>query len=91
MTVDQLRSMTQAAGRVPASLRIVSRYNLAMTSQAQGKDGRSFSGTLAQIKDDILAVKDFEQDELILDPTFSSDSQTDEGFLRNMEEILRMV
>jgi len=91
MTVDQLRSMTQAAGRVPASLRIVSRYNLAMTSQAQGKDGGFFSETLAQIKDDMVAVKDFEQDELILDPTFSSDSQTDEGFLRNMEEILRMV
>jgi hypothetical protein len=51
----------------------------------------SCSQPLAQIRDDIVAVKDFEQDELILDPTFSSNGQTDEGFLGDMEEILRMV
>jgi hypothetical protein len=40
-----------------------------------------------QIKEDIAAVKAYGPDELILDPTFSSDTQKEQAFLRNMEEI----
>jgi probable F420-dependent oxidoreductase len=91
LTTSQLRSMAQASGRDPASLKIVARYNLAITEQPLAKGRPFFVGTLPQIRDDIVAVKAFGPDELIIDPTFSSDSQTVQGFLRNMEEIRKMV
>jgi probable F420-dependent oxidoreductase len=86
-TATQLRNMTKEHGRNPADLKIIARYNLTITPQPQGKDRAFFSGTLTQIKDDIASVKAYGPDELILDPTFSPDSQNEQSFLRNMEEI----
>ncbi|MGA3406464.1 MAG: LLM class F420-dependent oxidoreductase [Candidatus Bathyarchaeia archaeon] len=98
MTVDQLKSastqlknMVKDAGRNPADVKVIVRYNLAITPQPQGKDRAFFSGTLAQIKDDIASVKTYGPDELILDPTFSPDTQNEESFLRNMEEIRKIL
>lgn len=90
-TSNELKNLAQAAGRDPKSLKVIARYNLAITEKSQGKDRPFFSGSLEQIKDDVLAVKAFGPDELILDPTFSPDSQTERGFLRNMEEISKMI
>lgn len=86
-TATQLRNMTKEQGRNPADLKIIARYNLTITPQPQSKDRAFFSGTLTQIKDDIASVKAYGPDELILDPTFSPDSQNEQSFLRNMEEI----
>jgi len=98
VTIDQLRSystqlksLAKEAGRKPDELKVIARYNFSITQQPQGKDRPFFSGTLAQIKDDIASVKAFGPDELILDPTFSPDSQNEEGFLRNLEEIRKML
>jgi alkanesulfonate monooxygenase SsuD/methylene tetrahydromethanopterin reductase-like flavin-dependent oxidoreductase (luciferase family) len=98
MTVDQLkststqlRSMAKDAGRDPADLKVIVRYNLSITPQPQGKDRALFSGTLTQIKDDIASVKAYGPDELILDPTFSPDIQNEQSFLRNMEEIRKLL
>ena len=98
MTVDQLKSnstqlksLAKEAGRRPDELKVIARYNLSITQQPQGKDRPFFSGTLAQIKDDIASVKAFGPDELILDPTFSPDSKNEEGYLRNLEEIRKML
>ena len=98
MTVDQvksttiqLRSIVKEVGRDPASVRVVARYNFAVTPQPQGKDRAFFSGTLAQIKDDAAAIKAYGPDELILDPTFSPDTHAERDFLRNMEEIRKML
>ena len=98
MTVDQLnsnstqlRSMAKDAGRNPADLKTIVRYNLSITPQPQGKDRAPFSGTLTQIKDDIASVKAYGPDELILDPTFSPDTQNGQSFLRNMEEICKLL
>lgn len=90
-TAEQLRSMAKAAGRDPASVKVIVRGNLSITSQPQGKDRGPFSGTLDQIGEDIAAHKKFGPDELILDPTFSADSQTEEGFTRNLEQIRKLV
>lgn len=90
-TSDQLRSTAKEAGRNPADLKTVVRYNLSITPQPQGKDRAPFSGTLNQIKDDISAVKAYGPDELILDPTFSADTQSEQNFLRNMEEIRKLL
>jgi len=98
MTVDQLkatstqlRSLAKDAGRNPDELKLIVRYNLSVTPQPQGKDRAPFSGTLAQIKDDIASVKAYDPNELILDPTFSPDSQNEPGFLQNLEEIRKML
>jgi hypothetical protein len=50
-------------------------------------DRNFFSGSIDQIEEDIKAVKGFEPDELILDVTFSPDSQNEEGFLGNVERL----
>jgi probable F420-dependent oxidoreductase len=90
-TTAQIRTMAKAAGRDPASLKVIARYNLSITPQPLGKDRALFSGTFDQIKDDITAVKKSGPDELILDPTFSADSQTEEGFTGNLERLRKLV
>jgi probable F420-dependent oxidoreductase len=90
-TSTQLRSMVKEVGRDPANVKIITRYNFAVTPQPQGKDRAFFSGTLAQIKEDVAAIKAYGPDELILDPTFSPDTHTEKDFLRNMEEIRKML
>ena len=42
-------------------------------------DRNFFSGSIVQIEKDFKAMKGFEPDELILDVTFSPDSQKEEG------------
>jgi len=98
MTVDQLksnstqlRSMAKDAGRNPADLKTIVRYNLSITPQPQSKDRALFSGTLTQIKEDIASVKAYGPDELILDPTFSPNIQSAQNFLQNMEEIRKLL
>ena len=90
-TSTQLRSMVKEVGRDPASVKVIARYNFAVTAQPQGKDRAFFSGTLAQIKEDVAATKAYGPDELILDPTFSPDTHTEQDFLRNVEEIRKML
>ena len=90
-TSTQLRSTVKELGRNPANVKVIARYNFALTPQPQGKDRAFFSGTLAQIKEDVSAIKAYGPDELILDPTFSPDTHTEQDHLRNMEEIRKML
>ena len=90
-TTTQLKNLAKDMGRDPADLKIILRYNLAITSQPQAKDRPFFSGTLTQIKDDIASVKAYGPDELILDPTFSPDTQNEQSFLRNIEQIRKLL
>ncbi len=90
-TSSQLRSMAKAAGRNPGDLKLVARYNLSITPKPLGSDRHFFSGSLDQIKDDIKAVNDFGPDEVILDVTFSPDSQTEEAFISNLERIRKLI
>jgi probable F420-dependent oxidoreductase len=90
-TVDEVRRLAQAAGRDPKSISVVARYNIMVYDQPQGKERRPFSGTLDQIREDIEAIKAYGPDELIIDPTHSPDSQTAEGYIKNLGEIRRMV
>jgi len=90
-TSDQLRSMAKESGRNPSDLKMIVRYNLAITTQPLGKERAPFSGTMNQIKEDIAAIKTYGPDELILDPTFSADTRNEQSFLRNMEEIRKLL
>jgi probable F420-dependent oxidoreductase len=81
----QIKELVKDAGRDPAEFKIVPRCNIDIRPEPAGKQRNSFSGSLDQVRQDIQAVKDVKPDELIIDPTFSGDSQTDEGFLKNLE------
>ena len=89
--MSQIRSMAQSAGRKPADMKLMARYNLTITPKPLGSDRSFFSGTLDQIKDDIKAVKDLGPDELLLDVTFSPDCQTEASFLSYLERIRKLV
>jgi probable F420-dependent oxidoreductase len=90
-TMSQIRSMAKDAGRDPTNLKVIVRGNLAITQQPITKDRPFCSGTIAQIKEDVASVKAYGPDELILDPTFSPDIQSEQSFLRSMEEIRKLL
>jgi probable F420-dependent oxidoreductase len=90
-SIGQIRNMARDAGRNPADLKLIMRGNLAITEQPIGKDRGFCAGTFAQIKEDIASVKAYGPDELILDPTFSPDTQNEQAFLRKMEEIRKLL
>ena len=91
LMTKQIRNMVKEAGRDLAAFKIVARYNIDVRPQPLGKDRGFFSGSLDQIREDIRAVNEAKPDELIIDPTFSADSQTEDGFLRNLEQIRKMI
>ena len=90
-TMGELKSMAQDAGRAPAAIEVVVRANLMTTEQLLGKDRWTFTCTLGQIEEDVNAVLELGIDGLVFAPTFSSDSQSEEGFIRNLERIRQMV
>jgi probable F420-dependent oxidoreductase len=90
-TATEIRNMAKEHGRNSTDLKVIARYNFAMTPQPLGKDRAFFSGSLAQVKDDIASVKGFGPDELILDPTFSADGQSEKSFLKSMEDIRALL
>jgi len=79
------------AGRNPADLKIATRYNLSITPKPLGSDRHIFSGSIDQIREDVEALKDFGPDELVFDVTFSADSQSEEGFLKNLERLHKFI
>ncbi|MBI4336362.1 MAG: LLM class F420-dependent oxidoreductase [Chloroflexi bacterium] len=86
-----LKRFAEAAGRDPTAVEVVVRGNLSITPKPLGQGRWMFSGTFEEIAEDIRAVRDIGVNELILDPTFSSDSQTAEGFLASLERLRRLV
>ena len=86
-----LRSMAQAAGRDPASLELVVRANLMITTQPLGKERGIFSGAPEEIESDIKAVRTLGATELFFDATFSPGTRSENDFLRILEEIRRMI
>jgi probable F420-dependent oxidoreductase len=88
---EQLRTSARSAGRNPADLQIIVRQNLHITPKPLGSDRNFFSGSMDQISEDIKAIIGCEPDELILDVTFSPDSQNEEGFLRNLERLRMLI
>jgi hypothetical protein len=67
------------------------RFVSGLTPNPQGSERHVFSGSIDQIDEDIQALKGFGSDELVLDVTFSADSQSEEGFMTNLERLHRLV
>ena len=64
---DLIRQSAAAAGRDPATMEMVVVGNVTCTDSPAGHDRAGFSGTLAQVLDDIAAVASAGADELIID------------------------
>ncbi len=83
--------MSKAAGRAPAAPEVIVRANLHLTAHPLGQDRSIFSGSLDQVKADIDSVRVLGADELVFDPSFSSDGETPEKFLACMERIRQLL
>ncbi len=89
--MDSVKSMAEAAGRDPSTVEVLVRANLNVTEQPLGKERQLFSGTPEEIGEDIKAMREVGVNELFLDTTFSPDSQSEEGYFRNMERMRQLV
>jgi probable F420-dependent oxidoreductase len=90
-TRSQLDSLAKSVSRDPKDVKVIARYNFIVTPEALGEGRPPFSGTFDQIKDDVAAIKAVGPDELILDPTFSPDTQSESDFIRHMEELRQII
>jgi probable F420-dependent oxidoreductase len=88
---EELKRLTQDAGRDPAKMAVSLRAIVAITPQPLGEGRWAFTGSLDEIKRDVETVREWGIDELSFDPTFSPDGQTAEGFVRSMEQLRELV
>jgi probable F420-dependent oxidoreductase len=86
-----LKSMAKAAGRDQDSVEVIVRANVTISERAAGDQRWMFTGTLEEIAGDIKEVQELGADELIFDPTFSPDSQSEDRFIRNLERLRKLV
>ena len=89
-TFNQLKIMAKDADRNPADLKIVLLAFVSITQGPQGTGRWSFSGDLQQIKEDVQTARDTGVEELILGPTFAADSQTEEGYVKAVEQLSKL-
>jgi len=82
-----IKQMAQAAGRDANALRMIVRANVEIADSALPKERAIFTGTLSQIKEDVLACRDIGAHELFYDPTFSKGAQSLDKWLALMEEL----
>ncbi len=87
----QLRSTAQSAKRNPNELKVILLANIDVISQPSDKNRSTFTGNLEQIKNDIEAARAIGIEELIIDSIFSRDSQTEDGLLRNLEQMRNLT
>lgn len=89
--MKQIRDMAKAAGRDPASLRLIVRANLYFTDRPILQNRSIFTGTLEQIKEDVESCRNIKADEVFFDPIFSPDVNSMEQFLKRMEQLRAFV
>jgi len=86
----RMREAARAAGRDPARLEVIVRANLPIVAKPLGADRPIFCGTMDQIGEDALRVRQMGAAELFFDPTFSGDMTAD-GYLGLMERLRKLV
>ena len=87
---SSIKGMAAKAGRNSAALRMVVRANLFLTDKPLGKDRRIFTGTLDQIKEDMVACGEIGAEEVHFDPGFSGSKTLDE-WVRLMDQLRALV
>ena len=89
--MGELKHLAQAAGRDPAAMAVILRAHNTITPQPLGEGRGAFTGSLDEITRDVETVRAWGIDELAIDPTYSPDGQTADGFLRTMELMRPLV
>jgi probable F420-dependent oxidoreductase len=88
---DGLKQMAKAAGRDPATLRLVVRANVELGGKPRSKDGPIFTGTLEQVREDVEGCRRIGAHEIHFDPTFQPGAQAIDRWLGLMEELRKLV
>jgi probable F420-dependent oxidoreductase len=88
---DSVKAMAREAGRDPSKLQLVVRANVEMHDKPRAVDGMIFTGTLAQIKEDVEACKALGAHEVHFDPTFTPGGQHLDRWLALMGELRKLV
>jgi len=86
-----IQQMAKAAGRDPSALKMVVRANLILDSKPQGRDRMIFSGTLEQVKEDLVACREIGAHEVFFDPTFAPGAQDLDHWLQLMEQVRKIA
>ena len=89
--MGQVRQTAQAAGRDAATLQLVVLAHTILTDQPQGPGRPEFVGSLEEIRQDVESVRELGANEIILNPGFSPTSQSEEGFLRALEQLRQLA
>jgi hypothetical protein len=83
--------MAREAGRDPSQLQLIVRANVEIRDTPRAKEGMIFTGTLAQIKEDVEACKALGAHEVHFDPTFMAGAQRIDRWLALMEQLRKLV
>jgi probable F420-dependent oxidoreductase len=84
---DSIRTMARNAGRDPSQLQLIVRANVEIHDTPRAMDGMIFTGTLAQIREDVGACKALGAHEVHFDPTFTAGAQHVDRWLALMEQL----
>jgi probable F420-dependent oxidoreductase len=88
---ESVKEMARAAGRDPSKLELIVRANVEITAKARPADGMIFTGTLAQIKEDVEGCRHIGAHEIHFDPTFQPGAQQLDRWLGLMEQLRKLV
>jgi probable F420-dependent oxidoreductase len=88
---DSVKKMAQDAGRDPSRLELVVRANIEIHDKPRATNGAIFTGTLAQIKEDVEACRALGAHEVHFDPTFTAGGQQIDRWLALMEQLRKLV
>jgi probable F420-dependent oxidoreductase len=88
---DGIRKMGRDAGRDLSKIELIVRANVEIHDRPRAKDGMIFTGTLAQIKEDVEACRALGAHEVHFDPTFTADAQHIDRWMALMEQLRKLV
>lgn len=88
---DGTKKMALEAGRDPSKLQLIVRANVEIHDRPRAHDGMIFTGTMAQIKEDVDACRALGAHEVHFDPTFTAGAQHIDRWLGLMEQLRKLV
>ena len=88
---DGIKQTAREAGRDPSQLQLIVRANVEIHDKPRAKEGMIFTGTVAQIKEDVEACKALGAHEVHFDPTFMAGAQRIDRWLALMEQLRKLV
>ena len=83
--------MAAAAGRDPDTLQMIVRANVEISGKPLSGERAIFTGSLDQIKEDVIACREIGAHELFYDPVFSPGAQSLSEWLTVMEQLRKLV